>query len=120
MYETAGYESSNYFKLLGPILLIVIFLIALTILRRLIVCAVSCCPENCFTRYIRRKTDYVLFIMRFLLEGCIEIGLSSMITVIMIDKDNFSSAWETVSTTFAFLSLLLLVLAPLYFIRVTR
>lgn len=37
-----------------------------------------------------------------------------------MDKDNFSSAWESVSTICALLSLLLLVLAPLYFIRVTR
>lgn len=88
MYETAGYESSNYFKLLGPILLIVLFLVAVMILKKLIACAISCCPENCCTRYFRRKTDYMLFFMRFLLESCIEIGLSSLITVVMVSRQH--------------------------------
>ena len=58
--------------------------------------------------------------MRFLLESCLEIGLSAMITVLMMTKEtSFMSFSDAFSTICAFLSLLALLLAPLYFVRVT-
>ena len=58
--------------------------------------------------------------MRFLLEGCIEIGLSAMICVLMMTTDNFKDVWEVVSNIFAYISLLALGLAPFYFFRITK
>ena len=53
--------------------------------------------------------------MRFLLESCLEIGLSAMITVLMMDSQkSFANFWEGVSTALAFISLLILLIAPFY------
>ena len=56
----------------------------------------------------------MLVAMRFLLESCLEIGLSAMITVLMLDDKNFENLWEGVSTALAFVSLLVLLIVPIY------
>lgn len=58
--------------------------------------------------------------MRFLLESCLEIGLSAIICVLMIDDSTFKDAWESVSTISAILSLVGLLIAPIIFLRLTR
>ena len=56
----------------------------------------------------------MLVAMRFLLESCLEIGLSALITVLMLDDKNFGNFWEGVSTALAFVSLLVLLIVPIY------
>ena len=58
--------------------------------------------------------------MRFLLESCLEIGLSAIICVLMIDDETFENSWEAFSTVCAFLSLLGLLIAPIYMVKVTK
>ena len=57
---------------------------------------------------------------RFLLEGCIEIGLSAMICALMIQKENFYNFWELISTVLAFVSLFCLAIAPFLFFKITK
>ena len=58
--------------------------------------------------------------VRFLLESCIEIGLSAMICILMIDGKTFEGAWESISTIFAFASLAALLIAPFILYRLTK
>ena len=52
--------------------------------------------------------------MRFLLEGCLEMGLSAAISVMMMEKETFEDFWEAICVVSAFITLIVLVLAPLY------
>lgn len=119
-YAEAGYDSSNFFLLLGPLFFIAIFYGVYLALKKLLKLATRTCSDNFFTRKIRKSEQIMIFLTRFLLEGCIEIGLSAIITVLMLEKENFDDFWEAVSTIFAFVSLLALALAPIYFHRITR
>ena len=78
------------------------------------------CDENFLTRYLRKDSLFMVIVMRFLLESCLEIGLSAMITILMMDSGAFSNFSEAFSMICAFLSLLALLFAPLYFMQVTR
>ena len=71
-----------------------------------------CCKDNCITKIIHKRVPYILIIVRFLLEGCIDIGMSAIICILMLSNQNFEHLWEAVSTVFAFLFLLLLFLTP--------
>ena len=119
-YQKAGYDSSVYFLLIGPIFFMAVGYAVFVLLKKLLQLAVRRCSENFLTRYLRKRTQYLVFITRFLLEGCNEIGLSAMITILMMDSSNFKHFWEAVSTIFAFLSLVALALAPIFFFRITK
>ena len=88
-YPEAGYDSSVYFLLLGPIFFMAVGYALFVLSKKLLKLAVRRCSDNFLTRYLHKKTQYLVFITRFLLEGCIEIGLSAMITVLMMDSGNF-------------------------------
>ena len=120
-WPEAGYETSNFIELLGPIFFVIIFFVAIYLVRLILRALFSCCGDNKLTRKIRKKVNVRIFTLRFLLESCIEIGLCSMITVLMIDEDNFGFyVWESIGTVLAFLSLLLLFIAPIIYMRVTK
>ena len=55
-----------------------------------------------------------------MLESCIEVGLSAIICIFMIDGETFKDAWESISTVCAFLSLVALLFAPFVLIRLTK
>ena len=61
--------------------------------------------------------NYNIVIIRFVLEGCIEIGLCSLISIKMIEKETFDDFWEIVCILTAFISLAILVVAPCYLRR---
>ena len=63
---------------------------------------------------MRNKTRFRMSMVRFLIEGCIELGLSALICVTKMTKDNFDDTWEGVSTSLSLLLCLVFVLAPVY------
>lgn len=119
-FADAGYDSSTFILLIGPIFFLILFYVIFVVLKKLLQLLTCKCGENCATRVLRKQSLQMVIIMRFLLESCLEIGLSAMITVLMMSKETFKSFSEAFSTACAFLSLLALLLAPLYFLRVTR
>lgn len=119
-YVDAGYDSSNFFLLLGPLFFIGILYVFYLAVKRLLKLALRKCADNFLTRRVRKSDQVMIFLTRFLLEGCIEIGLSAMITVLLMESENFDYFWEAVSTICAFVSLLALSLAPFYFFRITK
>lgn len=78
-FAEAGYESSNFIELLGLIFIGILISLAILIFIGLLRLIFWRCGANCFTNCIRRKIDYKIVSLRFLLESCIEIGLSAMI-----------------------------------------
>ena len=60
---------------------------------------------------------YRLVVIRFLLEGCIEIGLSAMICVTRMSKDSFLKFSDSFSNVSAILTLAALAFAPFYMAR---
>lgn len=52
-----------------------------------------------------------------MLEGCVEIGLSALIAIIMYEEEILEHTWETFAIIIAYLSLLLLVLTPIYYLK---
>ena len=58
-----------------------------------------------------------MIISRFILEGVIEIGLSAMITIMMLSSESKDNSWEIVSTMFAFTCLIGLMICPFYLMR---
>ena len=59
-----------------------------------------------------KKTNVRVYIIRFLLESCIELGLIAMICVVTMNALNWSTWQESVSSLLAFLTLALLLFAP--------
>ena len=88
--------------------------------KKLLQLATIKCSENFLTRRLREKSQYMLVVTRFLLESCLEIGLSAMICIFMIEAETFKDVWESVSTISAFLSLLALLFAPFVLVMLTR
>ena len=88
--------------------------------KKLLQLATIKCSENFLTRRLRERSQYMLVVTRFLLESCLEIGLSAMICIFMIEAETFKDVWESISTISAFLSLLALLFAPFFLLRLTR
>lgn len=61
-----------------------------------------------------------MVVMRFLLEGCLEIGLSAMISIMMIEAETFKNFWEICCILTAIVSLFMLIAAPIYLTYISR
>ena len=117
IYATAGYDSSIFFMLLGPLLPMIILYAIVMILKKIMQLVTLKCSENFLTRRLRKKSQFMKVITRFMLESCIEVGLSAIICIFMIDEKTFKDAWESISTVCAFLSLLALLFAPFVLLK---
>ena len=53
-----------------------------------------------------------------MLEGCLEMGLSALISVVMIRKESLEDYWEVATLTTAILSLIVLIITPCYLKRI--
>ena len=120
-FEEVGYDSSNFIMLIGPIFFFLLAYLAFQIVRCPIsFCIKKCkCRDNCFTRPFI-TSNRLIFIMRFVLEGCVEIGLSALIAVKMMDKEVLEDNWEVMGLALAFISLLLLLATPFYYCILVR
>lgn len=85
-YADAGYESTNFVLNLSPLLMIVLAYLVYLIVKKLLQVSTRCCSANCLTRFLRKDNLYSIVIVRFLLESCLEICLSAMITVYSVSK----------------------------------
>lgn len=111
-YAEAGYESIIFLELLGPLFFMIIAMVLFMLLKKALQKCAMRYGDNFLTKRLKKETDYLVFIVRFLLEGCIDIGLSALIAVVSINDKSFSNPSEAFSSVLAFLFILLLVLAP--------
>lgn len=120
-FEQAGYDSSNFFIEMGPLLfLILIYLVWMPIRKLIQWCGKKTAGKNCLTRRMRQDPEFGLVIVRFLFEGVVEMGLATIICLSKISKENFDALWESVSTSCALLLALIFFLFPFYLIRARR
>lgn len=119
-YADAGYESTIFLELLGPLFFMIIAMVAFMIVRKLLQKCAKPFNDNFCTRRLKKETANLVFIVRFILEGCIDIGLSALISVFSMSEESFSSSSETFSSILSFLFVLLLFLAPFAYAWLTR
>ena len=54
--------------------------------------------------------------MLFLLESCLELGFSVVISIKFMSNERISTVWETMSSILSYLFAVALVVAPIYLI----
>ena len=90
IFNRAGYNTTTYIIELGTIFHITVGFAILVPIREIFKRVMKKREtSNRFLQYLKGKSDkmiYKVIIIRFLLEGCIELGLSAMITVIILVK----------------------------------
>lgn len=121
-FNRAGYESSNFFIELGPFFFIIsVFFLIILPLRFLMIKALTCLPDSSYIkRKLTRNVQIKMTVLRFLLEGCIELGISYMLCVLQVKARNFEHFWEGFSTTSAILTLILSLATPVYLFFVVQ
>ena len=89
-FEEAGYDSTNFFILLG----LVLYLILAFIIWNVLLLLMQKCTKNmnnCLTKRLRKKRKIRKTMLVFLLESCSELSLSALICLKSICTDKFSS-----------------------------
>ena len=137
LFEKAGYQSTTYMVEIGMILFVVIgFIVFVPVIELTKFALRKSTISNKVVNYIRKQTESIVYrviIVRFLLEGIIELGLTAMISIIVFFKsfnspkyENHTSGsrllliadrWtsgEIVSNTLAIMSMVGILASPLY------
>ena len=90
IFNRAGYNTTTYIIELGAIVHMSVGFAILVPMREIFKRVMKKREtSNRFLQYLKGKSDkmnYEVIIVRFLLEGCIELGLAAMITVIILVK----------------------------------
>ena len=68
---------------------------------------------KCMKNFIKPKNFLMIYII-FMLEGCIELGLTGSVSIIMLNSDRVSSLSEFLSTALAIFFCISLAIAPIY------
>ena len=118
-FADAGYDSSNFVELLGPVFFVMLFYAAIVLFRLFARKVTKKCRDNFCTKRIRTSMNSKVVITRFMLEGCVEIGLSAMIAIIMVERETFQNVWEVVSFLLAIAALVGLMYAPIFMWRLS-
>ena len=113
-FEEAGIEGSNFIIGLGPVFLfIAIFPIYILIHKCSRYVFQDDVKSKCCKNWLAPK-PFLPVVMVFLLESCVEIGITCGVCLTMMNADRVSSGWEVFSTCLAFLFAGALVIAPLH------
>ena len=114
-FNDAGYNTTNFFIESGALFFLVCIFIIWVPIRKLLQCIGNKSKaNNCLVRKMKQDPNFKMVIVRFVIESCIELGLSSLICIVRIDKEDFAKPWEGISTSCAALALLVLILAPIH------
>ena len=110
IFLQAGYETSNFIIESGTLLFVIIGYILITALILLLRCATKKCGDNFLTRRLRKRSSHNVSIVRFLLEGSLELGLVATMSLIKVDN-NF-----TFNHILSSVLLIVLFITPVYLI----
>lgn len=122
-FEEVGYESSNFIIELGLIFCIIVFFGFVALVRLcLIKMTQKLCSRvnNCCTRRLNMSTSARVYLVRFLIEGCIELGLVALIALRMVNADRFTYFQDAFSIILAGVTIICLAYAPFYLLYVGR
>ena len=114
IFEEANYEGSVFIEGLGSlffgIMIFPIYILIHSISKR-------CCKGHKRFKFIKnfiRPKSFLMIYMVFMLEGCIELGLTGSVSVIMLNSDRVSNFSEFFSTVLAIFFCISLIIAPIY------
>ena len=114
VFAESNYEGSVFIEGLGSlffgIMIFPIYILVHTISRR---CCKGLKRFKFIKSFIRPKSFLMIYIV-FMLEGCIELGLTGTVSVMMLNSDRVSNFSEFFSTALAFFFCISLVIAPIY------
>ena len=88
-FGNAGYETTNFLLELGPLLFFMVasgIFVALRLLFGKLISMRCRNRSNCLASYFSKKTFVKATFVRFLLESCIEIGLTALICVCSVSR----------------------------------
>ena len=96
----AGYESVIYIALLGPFFFFLIATLLFIFFKLLLKKIFKRCRDSCMRRYFMQSFNVRMIILRLIMESSFEIGLSAMITVLMVSiKTNFETLSNSLFVT---------------------
>ena len=120
-FEHAGYDSTNFFILLGIFLFIILLTIIWMTLRKLLQkLAYRSKSEFFLIQWLKTDTNFKKNLLIFLQESAIELSVCASICIANISEDNFKRFSEGLSTVSALLIGPLVLIVPLYLIRAKR
>ena len=61
-----------------------------------------------------------IYVVRFLIESCIELGLVALIAIVMVNEDRFNYFQDAFAIILAFVTVICLAIAPFYLFHVGR
>ena len=114
LFEESGIEGSNFIISIGPVFIFVVLFPLYMLIH-------SCMKWlfkdeqkiKCIKDFIEPKGFFVIA-MVFMLEGCVELGISVGVSMKKLNSDRFSNGSEILSSLLAFFFMVMLVLAPIY------
>ena len=117
IFNDAGYSTSNFILGAGSLLFLLAGFAIFVLLKFILNLVTKNCDQNCFTKVMRKKIHYNLIIVRFLLEGCLELSLLATISLLNSDNWDYESIQETISQILAISIVVILVLLIFYISR---
>ena len=90
-FKEVGYKTTNFIIELGVLFFIIVVFPIVILVRALLRRFVKNKKDNCLTKRLRKSVNLRAIVLRFLLEGCIELGLVAMICVRSISKESFGT-----------------------------
>ena len=113
-FEEVGYNTTTFLIELGPLFFLIVGSALYVLVKALLQCSVRKSEsKNCVVRRIKQKSNYRAAIIRFFLEGCIELGLIAMISIVRLGKENWATWQDSLSTICGMFTLLALFFAPI-------
>lgn len=114
-FEDAGIEGSNFVLSLGTmfsfVVLFPLWLLVKAVARML--CTGSCRNKCCYNLFIAPTPALPTFIT-FLLESCLEIGVSSAVSIYFMSNERLMTVWEAASSFLAYAFAVALIVLPIY------
>ena len=114
-FDEASFSGSNFIIGIGTLFIFVVFFPIYVLTHN--ICRKSIKGKQnklkCLNRFLEQKFFFLIF-MIFILEGCLELGMTCSICLSMLSGESFSSFAETLSTSLAFFFALVLAVTPLW------
>lgn len=114
IFERSGIQGSNFIIESGTLIFIIAGFICILILKGMCLLVTRSMNTNLLTRRLRKKSNWNISVVRFLMEGCLGLGLVAMLSLLAWKGDTF---WDSVSSVMAVVMLVSLILTPVYIVR---
>jgi hypothetical protein len=112
-FEKGGYDRTNFVVLAAPPLLTLFVYSVLHPFRLCLQCLSSRTGSNFCTKKLQNVTPYRNFFYRYIIEGCIDLGICALITLTVMSNESWATKPEAFSNAVCFIIIIALVMTPL-------